>query len=161
MEVLRIFLDTLFHWIASGTSENNVSDTYAVAVTCNKQISALLQSSITLLSQFESQLSETVSQEHIINVLQFIAVEAIFLENQGKDNDFIITNQGIESLRVVSMGILRQVNILLIELTSRFSLVIQSSEVLYSTKFYRASQSCLPIDSRPGTLNSLTASQSS
>lgn len=161
MEVLRIFLDTLFHWISSGASENNDSDTFAVAMTCNRQISALLQSSITLLSQFESQLSETVSQEHIINVLQFIAVEAIFIENQAKDKDFIITNQGIESLRVVSMGILRQVNILLIELTRRFSQVIQNNEVLYLMKFYRASQSFLPIDSRPGILNSLTASQCS
>ena len=78
-------------------------------MTCNRQISALLQSSITLLSQFESQLAETVSQENIINVLQFLAVEAIFIENQTKDKEFVITNQGIESLRVVSMGILRQV----------------------------------------------------
>jgi hypothetical protein len=109
VEVLRIFLDTLFHWISSGTSENDVSDTFAAAMTCNRQISALLQSSITVLSQFESQLAETVSQEHIINVLQFIAVEAIFIENQAKDKDFVITNQGIESLRVVSMGIVRQV----------------------------------------------------
>ena len=79
-------------------------------MTCNRQISALLQSSITLLSQFESQLAETVSQENVINVLQFLAVEAIFIENQAKDKELVITNQGIESLRVVSMGILRQVH---------------------------------------------------
>ena len=79
-------------------------------MTCNRQISTLLQSSITLLSQFESQLAETVSQENVINVLQFLAVEAIFIENQAKDKELVITNQGIESLRVVSMGILRQVH---------------------------------------------------
>jgi hypothetical protein len=79
-------------------------------MTCNRQISGLLQSSITLLSQFESQLAETVSQENVINVLQFLAVEAIFIENQAKDKELVITNQGIESLRVVSMGILRQVH---------------------------------------------------
>jgi hypothetical protein len=81
-------------------------------MTCNRQISTLLQSSITLLSQFESQLAETVSQENVINVLQFLAVEAIFIENQAKDKELVITNQGIESLRVVSMGILRQVHFL-------------------------------------------------
>ena len=86
-----------------------MSDTLSIAQSCHKQISALLQSCITLLSQFETQLSETVSQESIINVLQFLAVEAIFLENQAKDKEAVITNQGIESLRVKSMGILRQV----------------------------------------------------
>jgi glucan phosphoethanolaminetransferase (alkaline phosphatase superfamily) len=102
-------LDSLFHWIASGSSESGMSDTLSIARSCNKQISALLQSCITLLSQLEIQLSETVSQESIINVLQFLAVEAIFLENQTKDKEAVITNQGIESLRVKSMGILRQV----------------------------------------------------
>jgi hypothetical protein len=109
VEVLRIFLDCLFQWIASGSSDSGASDTLSVARTCSKQISALLQSCITLLSQFETQLAETVSQESIINVLQFLAVEAIFLENQAKDKDAVISNQGIESLRVISMGILRQV----------------------------------------------------
>jgi len=101
----------LFHWISAGASENNSSDTLSVAVACNRQIAALLQNSITLLSQFESLLAETVSQENIINVLQFLAVEAIFIENQAKDKELVITNQGIESLRVVSMGILRQVSL--------------------------------------------------
>jgi hypothetical protein len=68
-----------------------------------------LQNCVTLLSQFETQLAETVSQENIINVLQFLAVEAIFLENQPKDKESVISNQSVESLRVVSMGILRQV----------------------------------------------------
>jgi len=110
VEVLRIFLDCIFQWIAAGTTENSASDTLAVAITCTKQISALLQNSITLLSQFEIQLAETVSQETIVNVLQFLAVEAIFLENQAKDKETVISNQGIESLRVISMGILRQVS---------------------------------------------------
>jgi len=79
-------------------------------MSCTKQISALLQNCVTLLSQFETQLAETVSQESIINVLQFLAVEAIFLENQVKDKESVISNQSVESLRVVSMGILRQVS---------------------------------------------------
>ena len=91
------------------TSDHNASDTLHIAMNCSKQISSLLYSSITLLSQFETQLAETVSQESIINVLQFIAVEAIFLENLAKDKEAVISNQGIESLRVISMGILRQV----------------------------------------------------
>jgi len=62
-----------------------------------------------LLSQFEAQLADAVSQENVINVLQFLAVEAIFLENQAKDKESVISNQGIENLRVISMGILRQV----------------------------------------------------
>jgi hypothetical protein len=107
--VLRIFLDCLFQWVAAGSSDSNVSDTLSIAVSCSRQISALLQNCVTLLSQFESQLAETVSQESIINVLQFLAVEAIFLENQAKDKETVISNQGIESLRVISMGILRQV----------------------------------------------------
>jgi hypothetical protein len=109
VEVLRIFLDSLFHWIASTTSDSSASDTLHIAMNCTKQISSLLHSSITLLSQFETQLAETVSQESIINVLQFVAVEAIFLENLAKDKEAVISNQGIESLRVISMGILRQV----------------------------------------------------
>jgi cohesin loading factor subunit SCC2 len=109
VEVLRIFLDSLFHWIASATSDHNASDTLHIAMNCNKQIVNLLYSSIALLSQFETQLAETVSQESIINVLQFVAVEAIFLENLAKDKEAVISNQGIESLRVISMGILRQV----------------------------------------------------
>ena len=109
MEVLRIFLDCLFQWIASGSSDSDASDTLSIARSCSKQISALLQSCITLLSQFETQLAETVSQESIINVLQFLAVEAIFLENQAKDKETVISNHSIESLRVISMGILRQV----------------------------------------------------
>src|SRR5438552_22870 len=109
VEVLRIFLDSLFHWIACGSSDSGASDTLSLAKACSKQISALLQNCITLLAQFEVQLAETVSQESIINGLQFLAVEAIFLENQAKDKDVVISNQGIESLRVISMGILRQV----------------------------------------------------
>jgi len=110
VEVIRIFLDSLFHWIAAGSSDNALSDTLSVAISCTKQISALLQNCVTLLSQFETQLAETVSQESIINVLQFLAVEAIFLENQARDKESVISNQSIESLRVVSMGILRQVS---------------------------------------------------
>jgi hypothetical protein len=102
-------LDCIFQWIAVGTSDSSASDTLAVAITCSKQISAILQNSVTLLSQFEMHLAETVSQESIINVLQFLAVEAIFLENQAKDRETVISNQGIESLRVISMGLLRQV----------------------------------------------------
>lgn len=102
-------MDCLFQWIASGSSDSGASDTLSIARSCSKQISALLQNCITLLSQFETQLAETVSQESIINVLQFLAVEAIFLENQAKDKETIISNQGIESLRVIFMGILRQV----------------------------------------------------
>jgi hypothetical protein len=109
VEVLRIFLDCIFQWIAPGSSESGASDTLSVAISCTKQISALLQNCITLLSQFETQLAETVSQESIVNVLQFLAVEAIFLENQEKGKEVVISNQGIESLRVISMGILRQV----------------------------------------------------
>lgn len=86
-----------------------MSDTLFIAKSCNHQVAALLQNCILLLSRFETLLSETVSQESIINVLQFLAVEAIFLENQAKDKEAVITNQGIESLRVRSMGILRQV----------------------------------------------------
>jgi len=109
MEVLKIFLDCVFQWIAAGSSDSGASDTFAVAITCSKQITGLLQNSLTLLSQFETHLAETVSQESIINVLQFLAVEAIFLENQAKDRETVISNQAIESLRVVSMGLLRQV----------------------------------------------------
>jgi len=109
VEVLRIFLDSLFHWIASGSADRNSSDTFSIAMTCSKQISALLHNCISTLSQFEIQLAETVSQESIINVLQFLAVEAIFLENQAKDKESVITNHEIENLRVISMGILRQV----------------------------------------------------
>ena len=152
-------MDTLFHWISAGASENHSSDTLSVAVACNRQIAALLQNSITLLSQFESLLAETVSQENIINVLQFLAVEAIFIENQAKDKEYVITNQGIESLRVVSMGILRQVNLRFIVLMNRYSLVIPNREVLFSMKFYQVWQNCLQLVSRQDISNSLTESQ--
>ena len=152
-------MDTLFHWISAGASENNSSDTLSIAVACNRQIAALLQNSITLLSQFESLLAETVSQENIINVLQFLAVEAIFIENQVKDKEYVITNQGIESLRVVSMGILRQVNLRFIVLMNRYSLVIPNREVLFSMKFYQVWQNCLQLVSRQDISNSLTESQ--
>src|SRR5262249_4686428 len=108
-EVLRIFLDCLFHWMAAESSDNSSSDTLSIAMSCSKQISMLLQNSVNLLSQFEAHLAHTVTQESIINVLQFLAVEAIFLENQPKDRDNVVANQAIESLRVVSMGILKQV----------------------------------------------------
>ena len=104
-----MFIDSLFHWISAGATDAASSDTLSVAMACSKQISALLQSCIGLMSQFELQLAETVSQESIINVLQFLSIEAIFLENQGKDKEAIISNQEIENLRVISMGILRQV----------------------------------------------------
>ena len=155
VEVLRIFLDSVFQWIAAGMSESGASDTLPVAMICTKQISAILQSSINLLSQFEIQLSETVSQESIINVLQFVAVEAIFLENQPKDKDMVISNQGIESLRVVSMGILRQVSLrpyLLVD--HRFSQVIRINEVLFSMKSYQVLPNFLP------TVNKLDISDS-
>ena len=107
VEVLRIFLDCIFLWVSP--AENTASDTLSVARKCSKQIAALLQNSITLLSQFEIHIGDTVTQESILNVLQFLAVEAIFLENQAKDKEIVISNQGIESLRVISMGVLRQV----------------------------------------------------
>jgi hypothetical protein len=135
VEVLRIFLDSLFHWIAAGLSDNIASDTFLLATSHSRQISALLHNSITLLSQFETQLAETVSQESIINVLQFLAVEAIFLENQPKGKEDIISNQGIENLRVVSMGILRQVIRLIGVSKTRCSQAIQNKEVSSSTKF--------------------------
>ena len=131
MEVIRIFLDSLFHWIAAGSSDNASSDTLSVAMSCTKQISALLQNCVTLLSQFETQLAETVSQESIINVLQFLAVEAIFLENQVKDKESVISNQSVESLRVVSMGILRQV-----PSTRSLSLTLGIRKLSRTAKFY-------------------------
>jgi uncharacterized membrane protein (DUF4010 family) len=112
VEVLRIFIESLFHWILSASSDSS-SDTLSVAMACTKQISALLQSCITLISKFEIQLAETITQESIINVLQFLAVEAIFLETLPKDTVSIITNSEIERLRVISMGILRQVSYLM------------------------------------------------
>ena len=106
---MRIFLDCLFQRIRSGSSESGASDTLSIAISCNKQISALLQNCITLLSQFETLLEETKFQERIINVLQFLAVETIFLENQPRGKESVISKQGIESLRVIAMDILKQV----------------------------------------------------
>jgi cohesin loading factor subunit SCC2 len=109
VEVLRIFIDSLFHWLSASNTDSGSSDTLFLAISCRKQVSSILQSCISLMSQFEAQLAESVSQESIINVLQFLAVEAIFVENQAKDKEMVISNQEIESLRVISMGILRQV----------------------------------------------------
>ena len=109
MKVLRNFLDCLFRWVEAETSEDYSSDTLSVAMPCSKQISTILQTSNMLLSQFEVYMANTLTQENIINVLQFLAIEAIFLDIQHENMESIVSKKGLENLKVVSMEIVSQV----------------------------------------------------